>query len=99
MTLNDGMPEPGTQLLAANEQLVIAARRSEIRFRAYFNASADYLAHAARVLRPELKVLLVTGYAENAGIYDAHTNVDGQIMTKPFSVGALGAKIREMMQN
>jgi CheY-like chemotaxis protein len=56
------------------------------------------LADAARALRPELKVLFITGYEENAVINQGHLEGGMQIMTKPFAMGALGTKIREMTQ-
>jgi PAS domain S-box-containing protein len=52
----------------------------------------------ARALRPALKVLFITGYAENAIINHGHFDGGMQIMTKPFTMEALGTKIREMIQ-
>ncbi|MDP9082561.1 MAG: response regulator [Pseudomonadota bacterium] len=57
------------------------------------------LADAARVLRPDLKVLFITGYAENAVINHGHLDPGMEIMTKPFPMEALGGKIRDMIQN
>jgi PAS domain S-box-containing protein len=57
------------------------------------------LADAARALRPHLKILFITGYAENAVINHGHLDPGMQIMTKPFPMEALGARIREMIQN
>jgi PAS domain S-box-containing protein len=56
------------------------------------------LADAARALRSELKVLFITGYEENVVINQGHLDGGMQIMTKPFATGALGTKIREMVQ-
>jgi len=56
------------------------------------------LADFARALRPELKVLFITGYAENAVINHGHIDGGMQIMTKPFTMEALGTKIKEMIQ-
>jgi CheY-like chemotaxis protein len=56
------------------------------------------LADAARVGRPELKVLLMTGYAQN--MY-ASPNILGQgmaMIAKPFAMDALGTRIREIMK-
>lgn len=39
----NGGTHPVPELLAANEQLVVAALRSETRFRAYFDVSPEYL--------------------------------------------------------
>ena len=55
------------------------------------------LADAARVLRPDLLVLFITGYAENAAIGNGRLEPGMQVMTKPFALDALAAKIRGMM--
>jgi PAS domain S-box-containing protein len=55
------------------------------------------LADAARVLRPGLKVLFITGYAANAVVNPEHLEPGMQIMTKPFPMEALGTKIRDMI--
>jgi PAS domain S-box-containing protein len=57
------------------------------------------LADAARALRPELKVLFITGYAENAVINHGHLEVGMQIMTKPFPMEMLGTRIRDMIES
>ena len=55
------------------------------------------LADAGRVLRPDLKVLFITGYAENAVIGHGHLETGMQVITKPFAVEALGEKVRLMI--
>jgi signal transduction histidine kinase/CheY-like chemotaxis protein/PAS domain-containing protein len=55
------------------------------------------VADAARVLRPDLKVLFITGYAENAVVGNGHLDPGMEVITKPFSTVALSAKIREMI--
>jgi PAS domain S-box-containing protein len=55
------------------------------------------LADAGRVLRPDLKVLFITGYAENAVIANGHLDPSMQVITKPFAIDALGEKIRLMI--
>jgi len=55
------------------------------------------VADAGRALRPALKVLFITGYAENAVVGNGHLERGMQIMTKPFAVEQLGNKIREML--
>jgi DNA-binding response OmpR family regulator len=52
------------------------------------------LADAGRALRPALKVLFITGHAENAV---TGLDADMGVLTKPFAVEALGARIREMI--
>jgi PAS domain S-box-containing protein len=55
------------------------------------------IADAARVHRPSLKVLFITGYAENAVVGNGHLDPGMQVITKPFAIEALGNKIREMI--
>ena len=55
------------------------------------------LAEQARLLRPELKVLFITGYAENAAFGNGHLDPGMQMMTKPFAVDVLGKRIRSML--
>ncbi len=61
--------------------------------------NGQQLAQAARAIRPELKVLFITGYAENSVINPGHLDIGLQVMTKPFAMEALGIKIREMIQS
>ena len=53
---------------------------------------------AARQLRPELKVLFMTGYAENAAIAAGFLEPGMSMITKPFAMDALATKIREMLE-
>jgi len=55
------------------------------------------VADAARQTRPDLKVLFVTGYAESAAIGEGHLDAGMEVITKPFVMSALGAKIRELI--
>ncbi|MGX9966210.1 PAS domain-containing protein [Roseomonas sp. F4] len=55
------------------------------------------LADAARVDRPELKVLFITGYAENAVISHGHLDAGMHVMTKPFSVEAIADRILALL--
>jgi CheY-like chemotaxis protein len=57
------------------------------------------VADAGRALRPTLKVLFVTGYAENAVVRNGILDAGMQIITKPFSIDLLGAKIRTMLDS
>ncbi len=56
------------------------------------------VADAARETRPGLRVLFVTGYAENAAIGNGHLETGMQVITKPFVMTALGNKVREMIE-
>ncbi|MGU3665403.1 CHASE domain-containing protein [Methylobacterium sp. A49B] len=55
------------------------------------------LADAARVGRPHLKVLFITGYAEAAVLGDGDLEPGMEVLTKPFAVDVLAARIREML--
>ena len=52
------------------------------------------LAHAGRQARPGLKVLFITGYAENAAIGDGEVEPGTDVLTKPFSLKMLATKIK-----
>jgi len=56
------------------------------------------VADAARVTRPALKVLFVTGYAENAAVGNGLLEPGMEVMTKPFDLSALSARIRTMLE-
>ena len=56
------------------------------------------LAEQARAGRPELKVLFITGYAENALFGGGDRDPGMQMITKPFPVKALAARIRAMIE-
>jgi len=57
------------------------------------------LADAARVRRPALKVLFITGYAENAIIGNGQLAPGMQLLTKPFTMETLGRRIREIIED
>jgi PAS domain S-box-containing protein len=56
------------------------------------------LADAARVSRPGLKVLFITGFAENAVVGNGHLEPGMEVITKPFEIAALGNKVRQMIE-
>ena len=56
------------------------------------------LADAARELRPKLKVLFITGFAENAVIRSGMLEPGMQVVTKPFAMEALASKIAAMIE-
>jgi DNA-binding response OmpR family regulator len=55
------------------------------------------LADFARVLRPQLKVLFITGYAENAVFTHGHIDAGFEVLCKPFEMDALAARIAAMI--
>lgn len=56
------------------------------------------IADAARVGRPDLKVLFVTGFAENAAVGNGHLETGMEVITKPFVMTELANKITDMIE-
>jgi PAS domain S-box-containing protein len=56
------------------------------------------LAEIARASRPDLKVLFVTGYAENATFRGEFLDSGMDMLTKPFALDALAMKVRTMIE-
>jgi CheY-like chemotaxis protein len=56
------------------------------------------VADAARVTRPDLKVLFVTGFAENAAVGNGHLPGGMTVITKPFLVADLASKVSEIIE-
>jgi CheY-like chemotaxis protein len=57
------------------------------------------LADQGRDTRPDLKVLFITGYAENATLANGFLDPGMEMLTKPFAVEALTHKIRTMIES
>ncbi|RYE51692.1 MAG: response regulator, partial [Hyphomicrobiales bacterium] len=57
------------------------------------------VADAARQHRPTLKVLFVTGYAENAVLNHGHLEPGMHLLTKPFAGDDLGRRVRELISS
>jgi PAS domain S-box-containing protein len=57
------------------------------------------LADAGTTLRPDLKVLFITGYAENAVIGDGHLKPGMHVLTKPFGMDALANRITSILRS
>ncbi|MET0137425.1 MAG: response regulator, partial [Sphingobium sp.] len=55
------------------------------------------MADAGREHRPDLKILFITGYAENAILNSGHLEPGMAILTKPFAVDALAQRVREAL--
>jgi PAS domain S-box-containing protein len=55
------------------------------------------IADAARKSRPDLKVLFMTGYAENAAMASGFLEDGMEMITKPFAMDALATRIREII--
>jgi PAS domain S-box-containing protein len=55
------------------------------------------LADQAREMRPGLKVLFITGYAESVAIADGFLQPGMEMITKPFDLGNLSRRVRAMV--
>ena len=55
------------------------------------------LADAARMIRPDMKVLFVTGYAENTVLSHGGLAAGMAVLTKPFTMDALSTAIRGVL--
>jgi CheY-like chemotaxis protein len=56
------------------------------------------MADAGRICRPNLKVLFITGYAENAIISSGRLAPGMAVITKPFPIETMAARIRSIME-
>uniref|UniRef100_UPI00313FED81 response regulator n=1 Tax=Pseudomonas sp. CFBP 13711 TaxID=2775310 RepID=UPI00313FED81 len=54
---------------------------------------------AGRVCRPDLKVLFITGYAENSVLGSGRLAPGMAVLTKPFSIEAMRLRIHAMVEN
>jgi PAS domain S-box-containing protein len=55
------------------------------------------VADAARVARPGLKVLFITGYAENAVLSHGHLDPGMHVLTKPFAMDELARRVKAIL--
>ncbi len=55
------------------------------------------LADQAREMRPGLKILFITGYAESVAIADGFLQPGMEMITKPFDLGNLSRRVRTMV--
>ncbi|RYY24601.1 MAG: response regulator [Sphingomonadales bacterium] len=55
------------------------------------------MADAARQSRPELKILFITAYAENAAVGNGVMEPGMAVITKPFAIEVLASRVQEMI--
>jgi DNA-binding response OmpR family regulator len=55
------------------------------------------VAEKARTLRPELKVLFISGFAEKAAIKHGHADAAMPVLTKPFTMEALAGRVKGLL--
>ena len=56
------------------------------------------VADAARAMRPGLRVLFITGYAENAILNHGHLQPGMSVLVKPFTTEALASRVKELIR-
>jgi len=56
------------------------------------------MADAARQTRPDLKVLFITDYADNAAVGNGYLGLGMAVLTKPFAVDDLAVRIGEIVK-
>lgn len=56
------------------------------------------LSARARLVRPEMPVLFMTGYADSAWLEEGGMEAGMDVIGKPFALGALAAKVRAMLE-
>jgi len=57
------------------------------------------VAEAARAMRPDLKILFITGYAENAVLNHGHIERGMEVLTKPFAVDDLTGRVDRLLRS
>ena len=55
------------------------------------------LADEARKHRPNLRVLFITGFAENAAVGHGHLAAGMEVMSKPFEIAGLSEKVKALI--
>ena len=106
MLLSDVLTDLGyTVIEAADSVAGLKVLRSDVRIDLLISdvglpggMNGRQMADAGRELRPDLKTLFITGYAENAAIGNGHLGPGMQVVTKPFAVDALAARVRQLMR-
>ncbi len=60
--------------------------------------SGTQMVDAVRDRRPDLKVLFITGYAENAAITNGDLEPGMHVLSKPFAMATLAERIRSIIE-
>jgi signal transduction histidine kinase len=105
MLIADALKDFGYRVIEAEEAAVgLRVLRSEAKVDLLITdlvlpggMNGRQLADAARAARPDLRVLFITGYAENALIGNGQLEPGMQVVTKPFAMDALVRRIRDLL--
>ncbi len=105
MLITDALTDLGYHAIEAEDgAAALKVLRSEVRVDLLVTdlvlpggMSGRQLADAARVVRPDLRVLFITGYAENALVGNKQLDPGTQVVTKPFAMDALVRRIKDLL--
>jgi len=105
MLVSEVLEELGYQVLeAGNGAAGLAILRSRTRIDLLVTdvglpggLNGRQVADAARTTRPDLRVLFITGYAENAVVGNGYLEPGMQVLTKPFSTREFGLRVGELV--
>ena len=61
------------------------------------NMDGGQVAEAARKLRPSVKVLFITGFAEKAVLSHGHIESGMSVLTKPFAMEVLASRVKSLL--
>ena len=84
-----------TRLLESTDEITVNLLFTDVVLGA--GANGEQLAEWARSIRPDLKVLLTTGYAGAAIVHQGRVKLGAELLAKPFTYAELAAKIREVL--
>ncbi|WP_122347950.1 PAS domain-containing protein [Pseudomonas coronafaciens] len=105
MLLTDSLGDLGYTLIEAADSLAgLKLLRSDVHIDLLITdvglpggMNGRQMADAGREVRPQLKTLFITGYAENAAIGDEQLGPGMRVLTKPFAIDALTSRVQELM--
>jgi PAS domain S-box-containing protein len=106
LVICDSLKDLGYQILSASDarEAILLLRSSQhidllISDVVMPHVNGRKLAETARSLRANLKVLFVSGYAENATVRGDFLDAGMDMLTKPFALDALAAKVHAMIKH
>ncbi|RMR95661.1 Sensory box sensor histidine kinase/response regulator [Pseudomonas coronafaciens pv. garcae] len=105
MLLTDSLGDLGYTLIEAADSLAgLKLLRSDVHIDLLITdvglpggMNGRQMADAGREVRPQLKTLFITGYAENAAIGDEQLGPGMRVLTKQFAIDALTSRVQELM--
>lgn len=106
LVISDSLKDLGYKILAASDarNAITLLRTSQhidllISDVVMPHVNGRKLAETARGLRSNLKVLFVSGYAENATARGDFLDYGMDMLTKPFTLDALAAKVHSLIKS